>query len=106
MMSMVEDICPDKLREFKGISLFAKTLTHRIEEMAADVRSTLKYMCQSVCFFSIVLDKSTDIKHKAQLAIFSCCGKSDFVIFKELIRFIRSTVPPLVSMCARQSQNS
>uniref|UniRef100_A0A8C4NEB7 SPIN-DOC-like zinc-finger domain-containing protein n=1 Tax=Eptatretus burgeri TaxID=7764 RepID=A0A8C4NEB7_EPTBU len=88
MMAVVEDVCPDKSREFAAISLSARSLTRHIEEMAADVRGTLKDMCQSTRFFSIALDELTDIKDMAQLAIFFCGGRDDFVIFEEFIRFI------------------
>jgi len=88
MMAVVEDVCPDKSREFAAISLSARSLTRRIEEMAADVRGTLKDMCQSARFFSIALDESTDIKDTAQLAIFFRGGRDDFVIFEEFIRLI------------------
>uniref|UniRef100_A0A8C4NE98 SPIN-DOC-like zinc-finger domain-containing protein n=1 Tax=Eptatretus burgeri TaxID=7764 RepID=A0A8C4NE98_EPTBU len=67
---------------------FLKDLIRRIEEMAADVRGTLKDMCQSARFFSIALDESTDIKDTAQLAIFFRGGRDDFVIFEEFIRLI------------------
>uniref|UniRef100_A0A8C4N1B3 SPIN-DOC-like zinc-finger domain-containing protein n=1 Tax=Eptatretus burgeri TaxID=7764 RepID=A0A8C4N1B3_EPTBU len=88
MMAVVEDVCPDKSREFAAISLSARSLTRRIEKMATNVQVTLKDMCQSALFFNIALDESTDIKDTAQLAIFFRGGRDDFVIFEEFIRLI------------------
>ena len=87
----VVNVCPEKSRDFEAISLSARTLTRRVEEMAADVRGTLKDWCQSARFFSIAVDESTDVKDTSQLAIFFRGGREDFVILEEFVQLVPLT---------------
>ena len=55
---------------FSNISLSRNTVTRQIEDMAADVKLTSGDICQEFQYFSLALDVNTDVKVKAQLAIF------------------------------------
>ena len=58
----VNTLCPEKKHLFSNISLS--------RNMAADVKLTSGDICQEFQYLSLALDESTDVKVKAQLAIF------------------------------------
>ena len=70
MMSVVREVFPEKKSAFKNISLSARTVTWRIEELSEDVKETLQDLVNSFQYYSVALDESTDVKDTAQLAIF------------------------------------
>lgn len=86
MMAVIKDMCPDKSSECEVISLSARILDPPHRRAGRQYLGTVKNMCQSTHFFSITLDKLTDIKDTAQLAIFFNSGRGDLVIFEEVIR--------------------
>jgi hypothetical protein len=70
LMTVVGNLCPEKTQAFKDVSLSRPTVTRRVEEMAANVRSSLDKSFKSLSFFSLALDESTDVKDTSQLAVF------------------------------------
>ena len=66
MMPVVEGICPEKKELFLNVSLSARTVTRRIEEM----KSSQEDYFEKLLFFSIAIDESTDTTDTAQLAVF------------------------------------
>ena len=65
-----ECFCPEKKHLFSNISISRNTVTRQIEDMAADVKLTSGDISQEFQYFSLALDENTDVKVKAQLAIF------------------------------------
>jgi hypothetical protein len=83
MLSTVDAICPEKKELFAKVSLSRPTVTRRIEEMASDMRTTLKKACSTLRYFSLALDESTDIKDTSQLSVFIRGVYDDLTTFEE-----------------------
>ena len=66
----IDSICPEKRHLIDNISLSARTVTRRVEDMSSDIEENLKRGIEDCEYFSIALDESTDISDTAQLAIF------------------------------------
>ena len=60
LLTVVEILCPDKRDLFSKISLSARTVTRRIEDLSSDIRTTLQERAQQYEFYAIALDESTD----------------------------------------------
>ena len=86
LMNVVEIVCPEKRTLFENISLSARTVTRRIEDMATDVKDSLQNSVTTFEYFSVALDESTDIQDTAQLAIFIRGIDSKFEIMEELVK--------------------
>lgn len=71
---------------FSANRLSAKTVTKRIEELAANVRSVLEDILTNLEYYSIVIDESTDIKDTAQLAFFVRCVTPTYDIVEEFVQ--------------------
>ena len=56
-----------KKRLFENISLSAITVTRRVEELAENVKSSLRDRVSEFVFYSLAFDESTDAKDTAQL---------------------------------------
>jgi hypothetical protein len=69
------------------ISLSARTITRRIEEIGNDVDDVLKGNAINFQYFSITMDESCDIKDTAQLLIFIRGIDEKFNIFEEMAAF-------------------
>ena len=69
-MSVVTSVCPERRTAFESVTLSSRTVRRRIEEMSDDVVNATKSRCRELAFYSLALDKSTDVKDMSQLAIF------------------------------------
>ena len=63
-------MCPKMVKEFEKISLSHWTIARRIDKLAGDICDTLKDKGKNFVSWSFIIDKSTDVKDAAQLAIF------------------------------------
>lgn len=88
LLAVVDIVCPEKKSLFASISLSGRTVTRRIEEMSADVKSCLMDACSELQYFSIAVDESTDLSDTAQLAVFMRGVTSGFQVFEEFIQLI------------------
>ena len=84
LLTVVDILCPDKRDIFGKISLFARTVTRRIEDLSSDIRTTLQERAQKFEFYAIALDESTDATDIAQVAIFVRGINATFDITEEL----------------------
>lgn len=73
MLAVTNEVCPEKIKLFEGISLSTRTLF-----------SQLKDIIPSLDCFSIAIDESTDISDTAQLLIFIRGIDKEFNIYEEL----------------------
>ena len=88
MFATVDAICPETKDAFSKLSLSASTVTRRVEEMAADVRCTLRDRCRSLRFFSLAVDESTDVRDTAQLSVFLRGVNDRMEVFEEFLEII------------------
>jgi hypothetical protein len=70
ILKTVEEICPDKINLFTGISLSANTIAQRTTDLGNDIIRQLKDIAKSFKYFSIALDESTDNSDSAQELLF------------------------------------
>jgi hypothetical protein len=78
IMKAAEILCPKKQQLFKNISLSANTVAERVNDLAGDTQCQLKEKCKHFVAYSIAIDKSTDIKDIAELAVFVQGVNEDF----------------------------
>jgi hypothetical protein len=76
-VSRKEEMCYD-------VSLYASTLTRRIDNIGDFTLPCLKNKCQSFTKFSMALDESTDTCDTAELLIFVRGINSEFEMTEEL----------------------
>ena len=57
LMAVVNIVCPEKKSLFSNLSLSRRTVTRRIEDLAADVRGSLKDTCVGFDHFSVALEQ-------------------------------------------------
>jgi Spin-doc zinc-finger/Domain of unknown function (DUF4371) len=84
MIEVMDEVCPEKQHLIKEVSLSARTITRRIEEIGNDVEDMLKGNAINFQYFSIAMDESCDIKDTAQLLIFIRGIDEKFNIFEEM----------------------
>ncbi|XP_014679679.1 PREDICTED: general transcription factor II-I repeat domain-containing protein 2-like [Priapulus caudatus] len=63
-------MCPEKAPILNSLSLSARTVSTRIEELSKNLSDQLHSAASQFKVFSLALDESTDISDTAQLAIF------------------------------------
>lgn len=78
-------ICPDIKHKFEGISLSRRTVTRRIECINDNINQQLSSTLDSVEWYSLALDESTDQTDTAQLLIFIRACNEKFEIVEELL---------------------
>ena len=88
MMAVVESICAEKKELFLNVSLSARTVIRRIEEMSENLKSSQEDYFEKLRFFSIAIDESTDTTDTAQLAVFVRGIKKNFHILEEFVELI------------------
>ncbi|XP_043931709.1 general transcription factor II-I repeat domain-containing protein 2-like isoform X2 [Protopterus annectens] len=86
--SVADIICPEKKSDFSKISLSHQTIARRVEDISKYTENTLESRCATFKFYSIALDKSTDVTDTAQLAIFIRGVDKDFGITEELASLV------------------
>ncbi|XP_060875738.1 general transcription factor II-I repeat domain-containing protein 2-like [Metopolophium dirhodum] len=62
MLAVVNEICPEKKKQFEDISLSARTCVRRTEELGTNLIFKLKEKVSKFDCFSIATDESTDVK--------------------------------------------
>ncbi|XP_065652878.1 EPM2A-interacting protein 1-like [Hydra vulgaris] len=76
---------PDKVDKYKQLPLFRRTITDRQHELATNSSEQLFSICQMEdAYYSIDLDKSTDVTDSAQLLLFIRVITADFKSYEEL----------------------
>ena len=88
MMAVVESICPEKKELFLNVSLSARTVSRRIEEISENLKSSQEDYFEKLQFFSIAIDESTDTTDAAQLAVFVRGIKENFYILEGFVELI------------------
>ncbi|XP_076812907.1 general transcription factor II-I repeat domain-containing protein 2-like [Clavelina lepadiformis] len=88
LMAVVEVICPEKKKLFSDVSLSARTVTRRIEEMSQDVKTGQHDCLKNLQYFSIAIDESTDTTDTAQLTEFVRGVSSNFDIFEDFVELV------------------
>ncbi|GFV82641.1 uncharacterized protein TNCV_1618701 [Trichonephila clavipes] len=88
LIAAVEEICTEKLDLFTQISLSRKTVERRIENISREIRASLNTITTSFVYFSLALDKKSDINDTAQLAIFVRGVDSQMNIAEELLELV------------------
>ena len=88
LLTAVNFVCPEKKSLFAYISLSARTVTRRIEDLSADVKLSLKELTRQFEFFAIALDESTDLKDTAQVDVFIRGINAHFDITKEFASLV------------------
>lgn len=83
-MKTDEEICPDKINLFTGMSLSANTIARRTTVLGNDIIRQLKDTAKSFKYFSIALDESTDTSDSAQVFLFVRGVNESFEITEEL----------------------
>ena len=77
-------MCPEKKELFEKISLSRQTIARRTKDLAVSVLESLVPKGGDFAFYSLALDKSTDIKDSAQVAIFVWGVDKNFGVTEEL----------------------
>ena len=88
LMAVVEVICPEKKKLFSNVSLSARTITRRIEDLSEDVKTRQQDCLKNLKYFSIAIDESTDTTDTAQLAAFVRGVSSNFDIFEDFVELV------------------
>ena len=88
LLTAVDFVCPEKKSLIANISLSARTVTRRIEDLSADVKLSLKELTRQFEFFAIALDESTDLKDTAQVAVFIRGINAHFDITEEFASLV------------------
>ncbi|XP_077968766.1 general transcription factor II-I repeat domain-containing protein 2A-like [Styela clava] len=88
LMTVVGIVCPDKEKLFSNISLSARTVTRRIEEMSRDVKRRQRDIINNLQFFSIAIDESTDAADTAQLSVFVRGVSEAFDVVEEFVQLV------------------
>ncbi|GFS86364.1 general transcription factor II-I repeat domain-containing protein 2 [Nephila pilipes] len=84
MMSMGKILCPEKIKEFKSVSLSRKTVTTQINVIATNLSTQFRQRIENFKYFSVTMDESTDRSDTAQLLIFIRGVDDEFDITEEL----------------------
>ncbi|XP_033606840.1 general transcription factor II-I repeat domain-containing protein 2-like [Cryptotermes secundus] len=80
----VEEMCPEKMDLFNNISLSARTVARRVEDIGSNITNQLINKADDFEWFSLALDESTDITDTAQLLLFIRGVNADFEVTEEL----------------------
>ncbi|GFT09334.1 DUF4371 domain-containing protein [Trichonephila clavipes] len=88
LIAAVEEICSEKLNIFTQISLSRQTVERRIENISSDICASLNTITTSIVYFSLALDKTSDINGTAQLAVFIRGADSQMNITEKLIELL------------------
>lgn len=84
LLSVAKEMCPEKADLFSTVSLSGATMTRRIEEMGDNLQHHLQNSAKKLCYFSLALDESNDVRDSAQLLIFMRGTNEYFEVTEEL----------------------
>uniref|UniRef100_A0A8C8SQM6 SPIN-DOC-like zinc-finger domain-containing protein n=1 Tax=Pelusios castaneus TaxID=367368 RepID=A0A8C8SQM6_9SAUR len=84
LLSVAKEMCPEKADLFSTVSLSGPTITRRIEEMGDNLHQRLQNSSKKLCYFSLALDESNDVRDSAQLLIFIRGTNDYFEVTEEL----------------------
>ena len=84
MNAVREKVCPQKKDVFNTVSLSASTITGRIEKIGGNLYGNLLQKTKEYEFFSLALNKSTDMQDTVLLLIFICGVNANFEMCEEL----------------------
>lgn len=84
LLSVAKEMCPEKADLFSTVSLSGVTMTRRIEEMGDNLQHHLQNSAKKLCYFSLALDESNDVRDSAQLLIFMRGTNEYFEVTEEL----------------------
>ena len=84
ILAAFNEICPEKIKKFEDISLSARTVVRRIENISTNMFNKLKENSSQFEYFSVALDESNDITSTAQLLIFIRGIDKQFCVTEEL----------------------
>ena len=73
-------------RKFETVSLSHQTIARRVHDLGEHVSIKLKSVIESCIYFSLALDKSTDISDTSQLLIFVRTVDDNFTVQEELVK--------------------
>ncbi|GFS39833.1 general transcription factor II-I repeat domain-containing protein 2B [Trichonephila inaurata madagascariensis] len=82
---LAEEICPEKVNLFKSVSLSAKTVARRVQDIAENISSQLSDKNGHHGWFSLALDESTDVSDTAQVLIFIRGVDKSYEVYEELL---------------------
>jgi len=92
---MAKSINENKIAsEFEKISLSRRIVTRRIADTDSAIRKTLQTIMTNCAYFSIELDKSTDVTDVSQLLIFVRVISPQFEVYEKLFECIPCMEPP------------
>uniref|UniRef100_A0A8C4UKQ9 SPIN-DOC-like zinc-finger domain-containing protein n=1 Tax=Falco tinnunculus TaxID=100819 RepID=A0A8C4UKQ9_FALTI len=83
-LTVAKEMCPEKAHLFSTVSLSGPTITRRIEEMGENLNLQLQNSSKKLCYFSLALDESNDVRDSAQLLIFIRGTNDSFEVTEEL----------------------
>jgi hypothetical protein len=69
-LAAVEEPCPEKMKLFQDISLSARTVTRRQEDLGTSLLGKLKEKAKSFLYYSLAMDAVKDVSDVDQLLIF------------------------------------
>ncbi|XP_029639706.1 general transcription factor II-I repeat domain-containing protein 2-like [Octopus sinensis] len=84
MMEAVNDLCPEKANMFGCISLSASSVVRRIEKLGENTQLQIHEKAKKFLWYSLAMDKSSDLSRVSQLLVFICGVKCNFEIIEEM----------------------
>ena len=70
LVTAAQELCPEKSNIFESITLSARTIIRRVEDISNDIIAQLKFKVERFDWFSLAIDESTDVTDTAQMLIF------------------------------------
>ncbi|KAI6658709.1 General transcription factor II-I repeat domain-containing protein 2-like [Oopsacas minuta] len=84
----IEILCPENKALFSAISLSARMVTRRVEEISSNIKGYLKEQASHFQYYSLAMDESTDVSDTAQLAIFVRGVRQNFDVTEEFASLV------------------
>ena len=75
LLAAVEELAPNKVKDYEKISLSRQTVTRRINLITSQISDTLKTALNSFIYFTLAFDETTDILDTSLLLI---CQRSKY----------------------------
>ncbi|XP_042325950.1 general transcription factor II-I repeat domain-containing protein 2A-like isoform X1 [Sceloporus undulatus] len=84
LLRVVKVICPEKADVFNTLSLSARTISRRVEELGDNLKQQLQNSAKNFSYFSLALGESNNIRDSAQLLVFIRGINDNFEVTEEL----------------------